>query len=248
MDMRGKVSLVIGGASGIGRAGAEALAARGSGIVIGDVQPQAGREVAEKLAGHGVRAIFLDVDVLDDASVRDCVARAETELGHLDVVVNSAGKATRDGESDDVFERNVDMFLLGVWRGTKYGAEALRRAGGGSIVNIASIAGITGSIGPWGYGAAKHGVVGMTRSAALRYAAENIRINSVCPGHFATAMNTRDQDEDGGMSFIRDVLRVPMGRWGRLEEIGSAIAFLASDDSSFITGQALVVDGGLTAR
>lgn len=248
MDMRGKVSLVIGGASGIGRAGAEALAARGADIVIGDVQAQAAREVAEALADKGTRAISVEVDVLDDASVQSAVARVEAEFGRLDVLVNSAGKVTRDGEASDAFERNVDMFLLGVWRGTKYGAEAMRRAGGGSIVNIASIAGITGTIGPWGYGAAKHGVVGMTRSAALQYAPENIRINSVCPGHFGTGMNTRDQAEDGGMSFIRDVLRVPMGRWGRLEEIGSAIAFLASDDSSFITGQELVVDGGLTAR
>jgi NAD(P)-dependent dehydrogenase (short-subunit alcohol dehydrogenase family) len=176
------------------------------------------------------------------------VAKAEQVFGRVDVVVNSAGAVVRDGAH--VFERNVDMMLTGVWRGFRFGIPALQRAGGGSVVSISSITGVTGALyAPAGYGPAKHGVVGLTKDMALEHAKNNIRVNAICPGHVATKMTAHNRaDEARSEEFIRNKLRVPMGRWGRPEEIGSVIAFLASDESSFITGQAIVVDGGLTAR
>lgn len=247
LNLTNRTALVIGGASGIGRSSSETLAALGAAVVVADVSAAAGEEVVAAIAHAGGRAIFQHVDVLEDTSVIDAIANAERTFGGLDIIVNSAGKVARDEE--DAFELNIDMFLNGVWRGVKHGVPALDRRGGGAIVNIASIAGLTGSIGPDGYGPAKHGVIGLTKTAALKFAAKNIRVNAVCPGYVATGMTKgRVESEDGGDGFITDTVRVPMRRWGDPNEIAAAVAFLSSDAASFITGQALAVDGGLLSR
>lgn len=238
-------SLVIGGASGIGRAAAEALAALGARVVVGDVAAEAGAEVVAGIRAGGGAAEFLPVDVLVDASVEDAVA--ERLFGGLDILVNSAGRLQRDG--DNAFVNNVDMFLHGVWRGMHYGIPALQRRGGGAIVNVSSIAGLTGSRGPAGYGPAKHGVISITKSWALECAQDGIRVNAVCPGYVATGLTQAYlESEEDARSFVVDRHRVPMARWGMPDEIATGIAYLASDAASFVTGHALVMDGGLLSR
>ena len=246
-DMTGKVSLVFGGANGIGRAGAIALAERGATVMIADLDREAGQALAQQIVDAQGTASFVPVDILDDESVADAYRVTEEQFGAVHAVVNSAGTIAHD--VPDVFERNVNMLLLSVYRSMRCAVEVLGRAGGGTIVNIASIAGITGSIGAPGYGPAKHGVVGITKDYALSAAADNIRVNVICPGYVMTQQVARfAPDEESSDRLINDTLRVPMRRWGRPEEIGSVIAFLSSPDSSFMTGSVVVADGGLTAR
>jgi meso-butanediol dehydrogenase / (S,S)-butanediol dehydrogenase / diacetyl reductase len=245
---RGTAALVIGGANGVGAASCEAIVGRGSAVAVADIDTSRGESLVAELRAAGAHAVFLEVDVLSDDSVRACVEAAETEFGYLDGLVNSAGRVVR-APQEDAFDRNVDMLMFGVWRGLVYGVPALQRNGGGAIVNVASIAGVTGSLGSPGYGPAKHAVVGMTRELALKHAAEDIRVNAVCPGYVETQMTAfLRPDKDQSRRFIEETLQVPMQRWGQPKEIGAVVAFLLSDQASYLTGQPIIVDGGILAR
>jgi len=246
--MKGHCVLVIGGANGLGRASAEAVAAQGGSVVVADVDDAAGEALVPQLLAAGApKAAYRHVDVLDDDSVGEGVLAAEAELGYLDGLVNSAGRVQKTG--DDAFDNNVDMLMFGVWRGLMHGIPALKRHGGGAIVNVASLAGVTGSLGSPGYGPAKHAVVGMTRELALKHARDGIRVNALCPGYVETQLNAfLRPDEESSRKLIEERLQVPMGRWGRPEEIGGVAAFLLSDAASYLTGQPIIVDGGIMAR
>jgi NAD(P)-dependent dehydrogenase (short-subunit alcohol dehydrogenase family) len=251
MKLENRVALVFGGASGLGRASVEACAEEGASVVVADVNEVGTDAVVTGVRANGGVAVGVTTDITDEAAVSRAVQFAVSELGRVDILVTSAGQITGSGVA--AWHRSIDLYLKGPFYACKYAVEEMEHNGGGSIVNIASIAGVTGgistSVDATGYPCAKHGVIGLTRTIALAYATKNIRANAVCPGYIRTAM-TRSLYErpDGGQWLIDEDLRVPLGRWGEPHEIGRVVAFLASDDASYITGQPFIVDGGVMAR
>ena len=246
MRLEGKVALVTGGASGMGKSEAMIFAREGARVVVADILEAEGKDVAKAI---GDAARFVKLDVTNEGEWQTAVAAAEREFGKLHILVNNAGISgtyTSDLTSTDAWDKVMSINAKGVFLGMKHAAPALKRAGGGAIVNISSISGFAGQHGVhMAYNASKGAVRIMTKTAAVQWAADGIRVNSVHPG-FMPAMRT--SVGSANPEWRAKVLRaVPMKREGRVEEVAHAVLFLASDEASYITGTELVVDGGFLA-
>ncbi len=250
-NVAGKRVLITGGASGIGAASALLLASRGAKVVIGDMAEEMGAAVAQQGQDAGNSIVFKKVDVTSGDEVRALFDFAMETLGGLDVVVNNAGIDHKPSPmhelSDDDFDRNIAVNLKGVWHCMRAAVKCMLPSGGGHVINVASIAGLRSAPMISAYSAAKHGVMGLTKSAAHEYARANIRFNAVCPSFIDTPMvrNTMaSMDERTQQATIK---ASPLRRLGNVDEISSAIAWLASDESSFMNGHAFTLDGGMLA-
>jgi NAD(P)-dependent dehydrogenase (short-subunit alcohol dehydrogenase family) len=248
----GRVVLVTGAASGIGRATAEALAGMGARLVVSDIDADAGAAAASALRDGGAEAHFVAADVADEESTASLVAATVDAYGRLDGAANCAGVGGGHAETHDypvdVWDRIVAVNLRGTWLAMRAEIPAILAHGdGGAIVNVASTLGLRGAPNASPYSASKHGVIGLTRTAAIEYAQRGIRVNAVCPG----AIDTPMMDEAfARFPGFREALTgfVPMGRMGAASEVAAAITWLLSDASSFVTGEALTVEGGLLSR
>ena len=249
MRVAGKVALISGGSGGIGAATAELLAKEGAAVVIADLLEKEGRLVATSINESGGQGLFIKLDVTDEASWGSAVDAAVSNFGKLDILVNNAGVSHRAGLEDttsDAWDKVIDVNVKGVFLGTKAVIPAMRAAGGGSIINISSIYGLVGSVTSTAYHASKGAVRIFNKSTAIQYASENIRANSVHPG-FVDSPMTRAHHDNPNIHQER-VSKMPLGRMGEPEDIAAGILYLASDESSFVTGAELVIDGGMTAQ
>jgi NAD(P)-dependent dehydrogenase (short-subunit alcohol dehydrogenase family) len=249
-DLSGLVALVTGGSSGIGRAVAERVGELGATVVVGDIDRVGGLETVASVEGTGGTAAFLELDVTDLESVELGFGWIEREFGRLDIANNNAGMSAtgrRTHEFDITsWDRVCDTNLRGVWLSMRSELPIMMQQGSGSIINTASVAGVVGLANSAPYAASKHGVIGLTKTAALEYAEIGIRINAVCPGIVATPMLQKSMDARGPGADAFYVSRTPMARLGKPSELADAVAWLASSHSSFVTGQSLIVDGGWT--
>ena len=251
-EFEGKVALVSGGGSGIGRATAIAFAREGAKVVIGDRNVQRGEETVSMIRDAGGKANFRRADVVVAGDVKALVDHAVTTYGRLDIAFNNAGtegdvKPTLVDQTEANFDAVMDINVKGVWLSMKYEIPRMLEQGGGAIVNCSSVAGVIGFPGIGIYVASKHAVIGLTKAAALEYSAQGIRINAVNPAVIDTEMVDRLAD---GMNMKKDDLTVfhPIGRLGRVEEVAEAVLWLCCDKASFVTGHSMIVDGGFTAR
>jgi NAD(P)-dependent dehydrogenase (short-subunit alcohol dehydrogenase family) len=250
MRLAGKVAFISGGARGMGAAEARLFAAEGASVAIGDVLSEDGQRLAEEISEAGGAALFIPLDVTSEAQWQEAIAATVRNFGRLDILVNNAGVGGQ-GRVEEVtvaeWDRVMDINAKGVFLGTKAAIPELRRAGGGSIINISSQLGLVGvdNSSPQ-YQASKGAVRLLTKSTAIQYAAEGIRANSVHPGPIATPMTEAGRADQERLQVT--VSRIPLGRYGEPEEVAQGVLFLASDESSFMTGSELVIDGGWTAQ
>lgn len=249
LDFSGKVALVTGAAAGMGLATARAFAKAGAAVVLADVNEDAVKTEARKLADAGHKVLAVRCDVSDDAQAAAMVDRAVAEFGRLDAAFNNAGVMARiapvaDSSRED-WDRVIGINLRGVWSCMKHELRQMERQGSGAIVNNASVGALTGNPGIASYIASKHGVVGLTRTAALEYVKRGVRVNAVNPGLIDTQI-ARDVVNGEEEAYAELAKQVPIGRAGKPEEIASAVLWLCSPGASYVVGQAITVDGGLT--
>ena len=252
-DLEGKSALVTGGASGIGRATALAFAREGARVAVADILEEAAQNTVAEIKAMGGQALAIACDVTDDDAVKAMIARAVDAFGGLDCAFNNAGIApyqvNAGGQkiadvAPEAWRRLIDVNLTGVWLCLRHEVAQMRAQGsGGVIINTASILGLVGSASSSAYVAAKHGVVGLTKTAAADHAEDNIRVNAVCPGYIETPMTEETMRRRGE----RILARVPMARMGQANEIAEAVVWLCSPKASFVTGVSWAVDGGYTA-
>ncbi|MFO7697863.1 MAG: SDR family oxidoreductase [Anaerolineae bacterium] len=248
--MEGKVALITGGSKGIGRATALAFAREGAKVVIADIAVEKCADTAKKITDDGGEAHCIETDVSKTNQVRALIDEIVTLYGRLDYAFNNAGiegkQAPTVESTEDNWDLVIDINLKGVWLCLKYEIAQMLRQGGGAIVNTSSVAGVIGYPNISAYTASKHGVLGLTKTAALEYAKNNIRVNAVCPGVIRTAMIERFTDNDPQVEK-QMAESAPVGRMGTPEEIADAVVWLCSDEASFVTGHPLVIDGGRVA-
>ena len=251
----GKVALVTGGGSGIGQASALAFAREGAQVVIGDVDDDGGGATVAMIRAAGGDATFIHCDVADIDAAERLVAGGLEAFGRLDCAVNNAGIqgdiAPAAECTKDNWDRTIAVNLSGIWHCMKFEIPHLLKSGSGSIVNVSSNFGLVGSYGMPAYSASKHGIIGLTKTAALEYAKSALRVNAVCPGPVQTPMvdkllNAQPELADKIIEAIKE--KEPVGRWGQAEEIAASVIWLCSDAASFVTGAVLPVDGGYVAQ
>ena len=251
MRLENKVALITGAGSGIGRESALLFAREGARVVVADVNDEAGQAVVEELRAAGGEAVYVHADVSKSTDAEGMIRAAEESFGRLDVLFNNAGIShARDDDAvateEEVWDLTMNINLKGVFLGCKYGIPALRRAGGGAIINTASFVAILGAATPQlAYTASKGGVLALTRELAVIHAREKIRVNALCPGPLRTELLMKYLDTEEKRQ--RRLVHIPMGRFGEAAEIARAALFLAADESSFTTGATFLVDGGITA-
>jgi 3alpha(or 20beta)-hydroxysteroid dehydrogenase len=242
--LAGRLAVVTGAARGQGASHLERLAQEGASVVGVDVRDEMGEQTARRIREDGLAAVYRHLDVSDPNGWEDLVAWIEDRFGRLDVLVNNAGLihvAAIEREALEDWQRLLEVNLTGAFLGIRAVAGSMRRGGDGSIINIASIFGPAGASGYGAYAASKAGLLGLTRTAAIELAPDGIRVNAICPGGVATAMN--ESEKAGGV-----IPQTPMRRRAHVSEISAAVAFLASADASFVTGASLVADGGFLAQ
>ena len=251
MRLTNKTALITGAGSGIGYQTARLFASHGASIVAVDINAESGRAAAADIHAQGGEATFVHADVSQAADCQRMIAAAEEAYGKLDILFNNAGISHAEDDdaiatSESVWDMTMAVNVKGVFLGCKYGIPALRRAGGGSIINTASFVALLGAATPQlAYTASKGAVLALTRELAVVHAREGIRVNALCPGPLRTELLMKYLDSDAKKQ--RRLVHIPMGRFGEASEIADAALFLASDESSFVTGSAFTVDGGITA-
>jgi len=247
----GKVALVTGGASGLGRASAIALAQEGAKVAVSDVSVSEGETTARMISAAGGQAIFVRADVTNSAEVEALVQETAKTFGRLDLALNNAGidgvRARTADYPEDIWHQVININLTGVFLCLKFELPLMVKQGSGVIINMSSVAGVTGFPGHAAYTASKHGVIGLTKTAAIDYAKAGIRVNAICPAYTRTPMLSRMLEQRPDLE-AKLISRVPLRRLGTAEEVAQAVLYLFSDAAAFITGHSLVMDGGIVAE